>query len=210
MSFDKLNEKIAITVPRFRLRESSDGPWGTEHLYRNEPYLVTLAVDEAATRQPEIHFNTAYYPNIMEGDEVLMLGDGHLVYGPSNPGAWVACSVLLMESDEDVREAGRGLDKIVKTASKNAGVKALLSSSPTAAAVGSAVFMVGRLVAQALMKNKDDGLIRTQGTFLRDASVPYNVNRLYRRRSRKAAVDVKVIPLSAENGQGPTTQCVRL
>ncbi|MGH1346274.1 MAG: hypothetical protein ACRBN8_32205 [Nannocystales bacterium] len=139
----------------------------------------------------------------MEGDTVEMLGDGHLVYGPANPGEWVAVSVLLMESDAGIRRAGVSLNSLVSSAAQEAGLKALLSSNPTVLAVGTAVEVVANLVSQTLMANRDDSLLRVQGAFLRGGSVPYDINRKFTRRNRTAALDVKVIPLRSANGQGP-------
>lgn len=210
MTFDPHQDPIAITVPRFTLHESQDGPLGTRHLYRNEPFLLTLSADQRGTAPPRIAFNTAAYPNVMEGDTIEMLGDGHLVYGPENPGDWVAVSVLLMESDAGLRRAGVSLGSLVSDAASEAGLKALLSSNPTVLAVGTAVELVGNLVSQVLTSNRDDELLRVQGTFLRGSCVPYDINRKFTRTNRAASLDVKVIPLAAANGQGPTGTTINL
>ena len=210
MPFDKNQDKIAITVSRFKLNRSSDGPLGTEHLCSNEPYLITLAVDAHGIAQPILGFNSASYPNVREGDEVKMLGHGHLVYGPGNPGSWVAASVLLLESDGGVRRAGESLEAIIASAAKDAGLRTVLSSNPTALAVSSVLFSVGGLVARVLEANRDDQLLRTQGVFFRDEKVPFCVNRRLTRSNRMAEIDLDVIPLSSASGQGPTAQSLAL
>lgn len=203
MPFDKNNDSIAITVPRFVLRKSSDGPWGTTHLYRNEPYILTFAVDSNGLGTTKIDFNKASFPNVREGDEVNMIGDGHLVYGPANPGEWVAVSVLVMESDEGIRRAGKTLEEIVQNASLDAGLRALLTANATAAAIGRGLLSVGEIVARILQLNTDDQLFLTHGVFLRDKPVPYDVNRLFRRRNEYIELDLKVVNLQSPNGQGP-------
>ena len=52
-----------------------------------------------------------------------MLGDGHLLYGPANPGEFVALSVLIMECDRDMRKLGEELDRVVKSKAVDLGVK---------------------------------------------------------------------------------------
>jgi len=64
------------------------------------------------------------FPKVRKGATVRMLGDGHLLYGPANPGEFVAMSVLIMESDRDLRTLGDELDKIVKSKAVDLGVKA--------------------------------------------------------------------------------------
>ena len=60
------------------------------------------------------------------------------------------------------------------------------------------------LVAKLLAKNKDDELLRTEGVFLRDRSVPYSVNRRFIRDNEFVEVALQVIALDQANGEGPT------
>lgn len=210
MPFDKMTDSIAITVPRFKLLKSRDGGAVLGHRRANEPYLVTLAVDSRGTDQPKIQFNTAFYPEVYEGDVVTMLGDGHLVYAPANPGEWVAVSVLLMESDADVRARGKAMMAAVSSIADDQGLKTLLATNPTALAVSTGLFMLAKVFAKHLENDGDDAILRAQGVYLRDRPVPYDVNRMVTRSNSGAEIDVKVIPLTAPNGQGPTPSYVEL
>jgi len=199
-----MSDKIAVVVPRFKLLASSDGPRGSRKLYRNEPYLVTLAVDAGGGEGPKISFNSAFYPNVRQGDTVSMLGHGHLCYGPKNPGEWVAVSILVMESDEDIRERGKMLNRLVPEVMGDSSIMGVLKMNPTVAVVAGVLSSVTGLIAKALVNNTDDLLLRTQGTFLRDVAVPYQVNRAVKKSNRWAEIDLAVVPLIASNGQGPT------
>ena len=47
------------------------------------------------------------FPKVRPKSTVTMLGDGHLLYGPKQPGEFVALSVLMMESDADIRNTAK-------------------------------------------------------------------------------------------------------
>jgi len=131
-----------------------------------------------------------------------MLGDGHLLYGPKNPGKFVALSVLLMESDGDMRELGETIEGIVKSSTVELGIATITLASPGSSAILGILKELTQLVAGQLKHNRDDELYRTEGTFLRDHAVPYHVNRLYTGLGNDYVdLSMKVIPLSATNGQ---------
>ncbi len=75
MPFDKDNDKIAITIPRFTLRDISEGPFQRFA----EPYIVSVAADEHGQATPKLSFNMMEFPRVGKGETVEMLGDGHLV-----------------------------------------------------------------------------------------------------------------------------------
>jgi hypothetical protein len=89
MPFDPKKSKIAITIPHFKLLEKADGFFDRY----SEPYIVSLAVDEADTKALELEFNLMPFPKVRKGATVRMLGDGHLLYGPASPGKFVATLV---------------------------------------------------------------------------------------------------------------------
>ena len=103
MTFDPNTDKIAITIPKFSLLKNSDGIFQKY----NEPFIVSFAIDALGHNSPKIDFSFMPFPKIAKGGIVTMLGDGHLIYGPQNPGDFVAVSVLIMERDEDIRDLTR-------------------------------------------------------------------------------------------------------
>jgi hypothetical protein len=207
--FDKHNDKIAVTVPFFQLFKSQDGV-RKRNAHANEPYLVTLAVDSRGRNDPQIEFNSSPFPNVRRNEKVEMLGDGHLVYGPSNPGEFAAVSVLLMESDDEYRSLGDRLEKFVKHSATEGGLKALLGANAAAGAVAAGLAQATGLLARLLKDNEDDEVLRITGTFFRDRPVPFDVNRQVTRFNDEARIGLKVIPLTEGNGQGTATRCVKL
>lgn len=175
-------------------------------LIHNEPYLVTLAIDSDGASQKSLDFNFAHYPQVRPKDTVEMLGNGHLVYGPKNPGSFVAVSVLVMESDHDMREFGDALTTVVKSKVADLGLSAILATNPGAMVLVNILKELTALIAQGLAKDKDDPLMRTSGVFLRDMLVPYEVNRKFTRSNEYVDLDLQVVPLKKSNGQGPTTE----
>ncbi len=197
--FDKDNSKIAITVPRFKLKKKHAEPFEGKY---NEPYILSLAVDAASRQAPEIAFNMMPFPKVPAGGTVTMIGDGHLVYGPANPGEFVAVSILVMESDSDIVARGEMLEKFVKSKAVDLGLKAVMASNPGAAAILAVIKELTQFLAGMLKQNKDDELYRLEGTFLRDGVVPYHINREYQESNDYVEINLKIIPLEEGNGQG--------
>ena len=85
MQFDLFNpkeDKIAVVIKEFTLLKKADGP-----LQRySEPYIVSMAIDQYGANNPAIDFNILPYPKVRKGDVIDFGGQGHLIYGPANPG----------------------------------------------------------------------------------------------------------------------------
>lgn len=197
MTFDRTRDSIAVTLPSFELLRNADGLFQR----RSEPYVISLAIDEAsgATR-PAIDTNALPFPNVRVGSAVEMLGHGHLLYGPRHPGAWVALSVLFMESDQDLRSIGRTVRGLVEARAADLATKAVLHTAPHYGTVLALLKELTGLVAQALRANKDDELFRTEGVFLRDGAVPFDVCRSYVRSNEFIRAKLNVLAMRASNG----------
>ena len=208
MSFDKYNSKIAITIPYLTLHKSSEGLREDNERY-NEPYIASLAVD-ATGQRPEVAFNLMPFPKVRRGETVRMLGDGHLVYGPRNPGEFVAVSILVMESDADVRERGAKIEAFVGSKAVELGLAAVQTASAPAGMVLGILKELTQFVAGMLAKDKDDELLRTEGTFLRDDIVPYHVNREYTPSNSFTTLGLQIRPLEVSNGQGVLPKMITL
>lgn len=107
-----------------------------------------------------------------------------------------------MEADHDIREIGATIEDFVKSKALDLGMKALMVSNPGAAATLAILKELTQFVAGLLKKNKNDELFRVSGTFLRDGSVTYHINREYQSANDYVEVNMKVIPLQKSNGQG--------
>ena len=206
MPFDPNKDKIAITIPKFTLLKNADGIFERY----NEPYIVSMAIDAACNATPKIDFNFMPFPKIAKGGTVTMLGDGHLIYGPKNPGDFVAVSVLIMENDQDMRDLGGRIETVVQSKAVDLGIKAVLVANPGYAAILGILKELTQLVAGFLKENKDDELFRTEGSFLKGHPVPYHINRSYEIGNDYTTLHLNVIPLQEHNSQGPAPTSLAL
>jgi hypothetical protein len=207
MAFNKLTDKIAITIPEFRLKHSADGLSPI-----NEPYIITLSVDESGLSNsiPSIHFNAQTFPKTHIWSTVKFDGDGYLIYGPKNPGSFVSYSILFMESDNDVREFGKKMDSVLNNDAFKIILKTLTTVKPE---VGIAVTVINSLldiIAKQLINNKDDELFRVVGTFFRDKTPPYDILRTYSQENKYISYQTRIIPLSESNGLGEQVKIINI
>jgi hypothetical protein len=209
MQFDKTRDKIAVTIPYFKLLSSSDGARRRNRFY-NEPYIVSVAVDAQGKAAPALEFNTMPFPKVQKGEAVQMLGNGHLVYGPKHPGEFLALSILIMESDADIRARGEKLERFVQSKALELGLGAVMAANATAGSALAILKELTQFVAGRLKENGDDELLRTEGSFLRDDVVPYHINRRYQRTNDFIDVSVQIIPLDSSNGQGAAVRQISL
>lgn len=212
MPFDPNTSKIAVVVPRLTFKKARVFDLGDVlgDLIHNEPYIVSIAVDAAGHTQRQLDFNINFFPNTRPGTSVGLIGDGHLIYGPRNPGDYLVCSVLVMEKDQDVRDIGAFVKDLIQSEAAKLGMTALLAANPGATAIANALTKLIEFVAAALAKDTDDYLYHTYGVFLRDASVPYSVNREFTHGNEFVDVTVRVIPLEEHNRQGPPVEAMTI
>ena len=204
MNFNPNTDQIAITIPKFTLLRHSDSIFQTY----NEPYILSVAIDALGSANPEIDFNFMPFPKIAEGGTVTMLGDGHILYGPKNPGDFVAISVLIMEKDQDVRDLGEQLETVVQSKAVDLGIKAVVAANPGSTLVLAMLRELTGLVANFLRRNKDDELFRIEGTYLKGKPVPYDINRSFTYQNDFVSLDLKIIPLQEHNKQGPAPKAI--
>ncbi len=206
MPFNPKKDKIAIAIPKFTLLKHVDGI-----LQRyNEPYIISIAIDESGKADPKIDFNFMPFPKVAKGGTVTMLGDGHLVYGPKNPGEFVAISVLIMEKDNDIQKLGGVIEDVVKSTAVNLGIKTIVKANPGSAAVLGILKELTQHVAGFLKNNHDDELYRIEGTFLRGSEVPYHINRSYEIGNDYVNLSLNVFPLKEHNEEGPKPKALTL
>jgi len=168
MAFDPMKDNIAIALNYLKLLKSSD----IFDSY-SEPYVVCLCVDASDNKNPLINYKFQPFPKVREGGSVAITGDGLVLYGPRNPGEFVALSLLFMESDQDVRATGEMLKELITSQAVALGLKAIISANPGSAAMVGIIKELALFVSSALAKNGDDELFRIEGSFLRDQSQYY-------------------------------------
>jgi hypothetical protein len=164
--------KIAIVTNYLKWKKSADPHWASE------PYVISMAFDSHTFKGETIEpfFNALPFPNVLAGDILPMLGQGHFFYGPRDPGAFVAISVFWMEKDAGVRDLGQTISDL----QANKKIKASLKAIGTLAGEGLAKLLPGlgavtTIVAEALKLNKDDEIFRSDGVYLREYDPPYDI-----------------------------------
>lgn len=161
--------RIAIAIPHLVLKKSSD----VGRRAQNEPYIVTSAIDSNGARNQQPTLGGRVFPKISPGEAVGLVGSGYLVYGPDDPGDFVAFSILVAESDKDL---GNGLSAAHERVKNNDEFKEAIK---TATGIGAAVAganMAIEVILAGLNRNKDDQLYRVDGTLLKDVEPGYRHN----------------------------------
>lgn len=197
-TFDKHNDNIAIVIKDFTLKRKSEIFFDRY----SEPYIVSMAIDANGGENPAIDFNILPYPKVRKGETVSFDGQGHLIYGPKNPGDFVAYSILFLESDKDIREAGNTVEEIIKSEVVNMGAKAILKANPSYGTAISILRSLTEFIAVQMQKNKDDELFRRNGTLLRDVTPAYDILRTYTSENDYIKTRISVIPLENSNELG--------
>ncbi|MGY2134417.1 hypothetical protein ACW9KT_19465 [Hymenobacter sp. HD11105] len=192
MTFDPFLHEIAVTIPRFRMRKSADAP-----LPMNQPYLISLALDESGTNNPlsALTFNAHRFPNVRQWSWVEFGGQGRLIYGPGNPGRFVSYSVLFMEDDQNLRDIGGTVEELLSSEEAKGILQLLRGVNPTIAVATTVLSALTGLLAGNMKRNKDDELMRVEGTLLRDMTPPYNIGDTFASTNKYLEVPVKVVPL---------------
>ena len=192
--FDPGVDKIALMLQSFRLLKKTD------NFRYAEPYVVGFSVSgNQRTEQPfEFVFQT--YPNTRKGELKDFKGDGLRLYGPANPGEYLAFSILLMESDADVRETGRMIQEALDSKLLKDTLPALVMANPTAAIATQLLTEVTNIVSGIMSKNKDDELLRMSGTLFQNvigtSYLPYRIKENFKDQNHKAEIEVRVEALA--------------
>jgi hypothetical protein len=204
--FNPQSDKIAVVVKEFTLKKKSEVFFDKY----SEPYIVSMAIDAGGAKNPSIDFNILPFPRVKKGDKVSFDGVGHLIYGPNNPGEFLAYSILFMESDQDVRDFGKDVEEVMKSEAVKIGAKALLAAVPTYSTAITILQKLTELMAVQLQKNKDDELFRRNGALLRDVVPAYDILRTYESSNDYIHTKTSVIPLLKSNNLGSQIKKVEL
>ena len=145
-----------------------------------------------------------------KGNTVTFDGQGHLIYGPANPGEFVAYTILFMESDQDMRDLGQTIEDIIKSEALQGGIKDVLASNPTFSTASMVLLKLTGIIADRMKKNKDDELYRRNGTLLRDVEPPFDIQNTIVRENDFIKSRVSVVPLKAELAVEKNTKRIEL
>ncbi len=205
-SFNPQEDKIAVVVKQFTLKKGSEGLFGRN----NEPYIISIAIDQGGAENANLAINSKSFPNVREGDTVSFDGQGHLIYGPKNPGEFLVYAILFMESDRDIREFGATMENVINSEATQIAMKALLLAQPTYGTALTLIEKLSQLVAQKLKQNKDDELYLRTGTLLRDVTPAYDILRTYKGGNQSIECHTSIIPLVKSNQLGEQVRAVEI
>jgi hypothetical protein len=204
--FNPGKDNIAVVVKEFTLKKKSEIFFDRY----SEPFIISLAIDEHGASNPSIDFNLVPFPNVRAGETIAFDGQGHLIYGPSNPGSFLAYSIMFMESDNDLRKFAEKVEDIMRSEALSLGAKALLAATPTYSTAITVLMKLTELIANRLKKNKDDELFRRNGTLLRDSRPPYDILRTYKSQNEFIRTNTSIIPLISSNQLGKQVEKIAL
>jgi hypothetical protein len=203
-TFNPQEDKIAVVVKEFTLKKGSEGLFDSN----NEPYILSIAIDQDGAQNANLAINAKPFPNVQEGDTISFDGQGHLIYGPKNPGEFLVYAMLFMESDRDIREFGAEMETVIHAEATQLAMKALLVAQPTYATAITLIEKLSELVARKLKQNKDDELYLRTGTLLRDVVPAYDILRTYKGGNQFIECHTSIVPLVNSNFLGEQVRTV--
>jgi hypothetical protein len=210
--FDPQKDKIAVMLRSFTIKKGTgigDGRY-------SEPYFIFISIPESGNSKiDKIDLLTKSYPKTRKRVKNEMLGDGFQIYGPANPGEYLAFSVLVMESDEDVRKTGKTLDDVVKSNFVKVFKKVVTGiNNPTAAIAFQVAEALGKEMAVLMSEDKDDSLFYTAGSLLRDKlgenSMPYKIQSVMNPSNAYVDLEIQVLPIAGDTKSKKKSRTVKL
>lgn len=195
--FDPLNDKVALMLKSFTIKKN-DGILGKKKRY-SEPYILAVTITEKQFKNKEISFATEPYPNIKTDEKKSFLGAGLRIYGPETPGEYIAFNVLVMESENEVRESGKMIKEILDSPSMKTAILPLFSIEPSLAIATQLIISVTELIAEQMEKKKDNKYLLSTGTLLRDImgteSFPFQVGETISDSNDFVDLEFRVLPI---------------
>ncbi len=209
--FNPKKDKVALMLKSFTIN-GKDGGLGRKKRQYSEPYFVGLTIAANSFGNQEINFGTEPYPNTKRKDKREFLGTGMRIYGPENPGDFLLFQLLVMESDSDIREAGNNIRTIMNGPEVKSGILPLLAVNPSIAIAAEVLKHLSGIISKQMMKNKDDELMRTSGTLMRDVmgdqDLPFKVGKILTDRNDAVDLELEVLGISNRSRHRKQTESV--
>lgn len=192
--FDPVKDKIALMLQSFTLLKKPDA------FRYAEPYVLGFTVSSnQPVGQP---FAWAYhtYPNTKKGERKDFHLEGLRLYGPENPGEFLAFSILLMESDAKARDMGKAIQEALNSNLVKNILPALAMANPTATVALKLLTGVTDIVAGIMVSNNDDELLRISSTVFQSvigtSQLPYRIKESVKERNAKAEMELRIEALA--------------
>lgn len=192
--FNPDRDKIALMLKSFTVKRNDGGLFKKKKF--SEPYILSLAV---AQNGAQIEKATRDYPNTKTGEPYSFAFDGMILY-EGNPGDFLVFSVLMMESDKDIREAGAKMDAVIGSPEAKNIIGMLAGGNPTVALATTVLQSLTSLLSKSMKENKDDELVLVQGTLLKNIigaeTLPFRVNETISSGNPAADMTLTVLPIA--------------
>ncbi|MBU2887897.1 hypothetical protein KO507_19185 [Gilvimarinus agarilyticus] len=190
-SFDESIEHIKFSIDKVKILKKK------EFLTKAEVYVAWIVADDTSDEPIQIG-KTGIFENVKKNDE-LTLGPAGLTIYRSQSGKlpkYIRYSLLVIESDQGVREFGEAMEKVRSSDEFKAITKSIIATTalaaPQVALVTEGINFALKMIAKTMSMNKDDQMILIEGSYDRlfdDLGVVYNT---VKKNSRYAEVHYSV------------------
>lgn len=196
--FNPLEDNIAVFMTTLRIRKPFD--FGN-HL---DPYIVVIATDK---KDYTIRMNVSHFvfPGAKVYQQIISPDNAILLYGPENPGEFLTLSIMLLDSDENIQNAGKQLEAAINTSAIAAKVIARLTANPTAMVAVALAEEVLQGIAHAMQQNNDDPIMFVHDSWLQGLTPPYGINQYKLHASDNAEISLRVSPITKQSQQNIVT-----
>jgi hypothetical protein len=165
-----------------------------ELLSKAEVFVAWVITDDTSNEPIQMN-NTNIFKNIKKGDSLPLGPSGLTLYRNENDKLpnYIDFKLLVIESDQGVRDFGAALDEIRKDeqykAFRDAIISASAAAAPTAALITAGSDFALKMIAKRLSMNKDDQMLLVEGSYDRkfdDLGVIYG---LVKKHSKYAQIE---------------------
>jgi hypothetical protein len=210
--FDAHQDKIALMLKSLTVKTKDSG-FGKKNRRYSEPYVIGLSIAENGLGNQKINFVEQYFPNTRIHQKKEFLANGLRIFGPENPGDFLVFDILIMESDDKERKNGEKLRQIMNSVEVTNGILPKLAGiNPTITVATEVLGLLGSLISSQMKANKDDDLLRTHGTLMRNVmgtdSHPYNVGDLITDANDAAELEVSIFAIKRNDRHQKQTESV--
>jgi len=159
-------KNISLSVTEFWWNFENSGQGGAD-LKKVEPYLLTAVADAQGHVRVE---RSPILNNSERKGRARPLGHGQVIYGPADPGGRLYFAIAIVESDHEIRKAGKALESALGSPEYASLTQTIQSALSTANMAAGVVFetlgSVLQLVAGGMKGNADDTMFVRYGTLL--------------------------------------------
>jgi hypothetical protein len=209
--FDPDHDKIALMLKSFTVKVKDKG-LGKKNRHYLEPYIIGMSIAQNGIGNLGINLANASYPNTRMNDKKEFIGNGLRIYGPENPGDFLVFEILVMESNQNIRDAGMVVEQVMMSDEIKHTLLPKLALNPTLGLATQVLSTVSRLVAKILQDTKDQQLLRVHGTLMRDImgteDLPFMVGKTISDQNDMAHAEFNVIGLGKGDRHKRQTQLI--